>query len=341
MSSNDSVSAPPPISQVTAAPFLGIMMNWALMGVLTVQLYIYHLNFYGRDRKLIQWLAYGLFVIDVVQTGLATWDGIEWFVTGWGDPTRLTVVYSSGINSPLMDSLVAMLVQSYYCWRIHILSGVLWWPMVLVALTLLQAGAGFTSGINATVLNNFLLFKDNDVATYSAYIFLSATALVDIAIAASTVYLLLRNSDRRLSGSSGFIVTKIVTLIVETNVLTSSFAVVALAVFLAWPDRNYFLCPLYALGKLYSNSLFVMLNQRVVLNQASANVHLHSGSNELSQRNAAGVDFGTHNDNRQRRSQNQPDAVFIRVDKTTKHDADKVPTYDSHFASETSKSPQY
>lgn len=107
---------------------------------------------------------------------------------------------------------------------------------------------------------------------------------------------------------------------------------------------------LYALGKLsvacaqhvfpstiltsshsYSNSLFVMLNQRVVLNQASANVHLHSGSNELSQRNAAGVDFGTHNDNRQRRSQNQPDAVFIRVDKTTKHDADKVPTYDSHF----------
>ncbi|TFK97070.1 hypothetical protein BDV98DRAFT_607858 [Pterulicium gracile] len=321
MSSNGTelVAAPfPPIAEVTSAPFLGIMINWALMGVLTVQLYIYHINFYGKDRKLIQWLAYGLFAIDCVQTALATWDGIEWFVLGWGDPIRLTIVYTAGINSPLMDSLVALLVQSYYCWRIYILSGVLWWPMILIGLTLVQAGSGFASGIIATIVNDFRLLHEKDFV--ASTMFLSVTTFVDLAIAASTVYLLLRKADQQRLTASNFIVTKIVTLIVETNILTSSFAVTALAVFLSFPDRNYFLCPLYALGKLYSNSLFVMLNQRVVLNKATSNVHLHSSSNEMTQRHAAAVDFGAHNDNMAHR--NQHETVFIRVDKTTMRDGD-------------------
>lgn len=322
MSSNVTAPDPqfPPIAEVTAAPFLGIMINWALMGVLTVQLYIYHINFYGKDRKLIQWLAYGLFAIDVVQTALATWDGIEWFVLGWGDPMRLTIVYTAGINSPLMDSLVALLVQSYYCWRIYVLSGVLWWPMMLVVFTLVQAGAGFASGIIATIVNDFRLLHEKDFV--ASTMFLSVTTFVDIAIAGSTVYLLLRKADQQRLATSDFIVTKIVALIVETNILTSSFAVTALAVFLSFPQRNYFLCPLYALGKLYSNSLFVMLNQRVVLNQATANVHLHS-SNELVQRNNAAVDFGTHNDNMMHRNP-QHETVFIRVDKTTMRDGDEA-----------------
>lgn len=70
----------------------------------------------------------------------------------------------------------------------------------------------------------------------------------------------------------------------------------------------------------YSNSLFVMLNQRVVLNKATSNVHLHSSSNEMTQRHAAAVDFGAHNDNMAHR--NQHETVFIRVDKTTMRDGD-------------------
>lgn len=293
-------------------------------------MYIYHLNFYGRDRKLLQWLAYGLFFIDIVQTSLATWDGIEWFVTGWGDPARLLIVYSSGINSPVLDSLVAMLVQSYYCWRIYILSGVRWWPIALVTLTLVQAGAGIASGINATILNDFRLLLNNRVQVGSATVFLSVTAFVDIAIAATTVYLLLRQSTRRLSGSS-FIITKIVTLVVETNILTSSFALIALVVFLSFPERNYFLCPLYALAKLYSNSLFVMLNQRLVLNQTPGSVRMQSSSNEGAQRinTANGIEFGMHNLNDSIRNGSQAhEAVFVRVDKTTMRD-EEVPVRDT------------
>lgn len=109
--------------------------------------------------------------------------------------------------------------------------------------------------------------------------FLSVTTFVDLAIAASTVYLvrlvfssdtsnlapdhetqtwqLLRKADQQRLTASNFIVTKIVTLIVETNILTcefslpaqiwllsaevaifsASFAVTALAVFLSFPVR--------------------------------------------------------------------------------------------------------
>lgn len=82
-----------------------------------------------RSRRL---SAYGLFIIDLVQTGLATWDGFEWFVLGWGNAERLLIPFSAPVNSPLFDAVTALLVQGYYCWRIYILSRVKWWPALLL-----------------------------------------------------------------------------------------------------------------------------------------------------------------------------------------------------------------
>jgi hypothetical protein len=40
-------------AQITAAPFFGILMNWGLMGMITIQLYTYYLNFHATDRLLL------------------------------------------------------------------------------------------------------------------------------------------------------------------------------------------------------------------------------------------------------------------------------------------------
>lgn len=74
-------------------------------------------------------------MFDLIQTCLATWDGFQWFVSGWGTLSKLNVPYSAPMHSPLMNAVAALVVQSYYCWRIYILSGIVWWPAVLAVVS--------------------------------------------------------------------------------------------------------------------------------------------------------------------------------------------------------------
>jgi hypothetical protein len=314
---------PPDISMITGAPFVGIMMNWCLMGILCVQLYIYHLNFWGKDRKILQALAYGLFVLDLLQTGLATWDGFQWFVFGWGTPSELNVPYSAPINSPFIDAFTALVVQAYYCWRIYILSRIKWWPVILLLLALLQAASGAASGVLSAIVNDFS--KIHDAVAVVGTIFMASAALVDTLIAASTTYLLLRRADHRPK-QVDFMITKIVTLIVETNILTAGVALVALVMFVAYPSRNWFLAPLYILGKLYSTSLLVMFNTRITLHQGvggshsepSVSVHRFQPTMELSSM-------------RDDRRPPQPANMLVRVEKSTLSDAFPLPDSDEEM----------
>ncbi|TFL00613.1 hypothetical protein BDV98DRAFT_605254 [Pterulicium gracile] len=312
---------PADIHVLTTAPFIGIMLNWLLMGILSVQLYIYHLNFYGRDRKVLQALAYGLFIIDLVQTGLATWDGFEWFVLGWGNAERLLIPFSAPVNSPLFDAVTALLVQGYYCWRIYILSRVKWWPALLLLLTFLQAASGVASGVVAALANDFRLIHDRVLVVGT--IFMGTAALVDTLIAITTTYLLLRRSENR-HHQVDFMITKIVRMIVETNTLTASVALVALVAFVKFPANNYFLCPLYILGKLYTISLLVMFNTRIFLNRtpnASEGTGPHFRSTGASSNNG-----------RQGPNPN----MFVRVEKSTLSDAIPLSTLDVSDATPTS-----
>ncbi|KAI0270127.1 hypothetical protein BGY98DRAFT_277085 [Russula aff. rugulosa BPL654] len=67
----------------------------------------------------------------------------------------------------------------------------------------------------------------------------------------------------REGGLSSHALVSIVRLTVETNVATTTVSIVALLIVALYPDKNWFTCPTYVLGKLYSNTLLVSLNNRI------------------------------------------------------------------------------
>ncbi|KAI0258726.1 hypothetical protein BC834DRAFT_909947 [Gloeopeniophorella convolvens] len=92
--------------------------------------------------------------------------------------------------------------------------------------------------------------------------------LSDLLIATSMVYYLTRQA---VNGNllSDRAITMIVRLTVETNALTTIVGVTTLSMVAMFPDKNWFTCPVAVLGKLYSNTLLVTLNNRISIRDAS------------------------------------------------------------------------
>ncbi|EIW76919.1 hypothetical protein CONPUDRAFT_63194, partial [Coniophora puteana RWD-64-598 SS2] len=103
---------------------LGYFVNWALLGVLTVQIFLYHVH-YPNDSRRIKCLVYALYLWETVQTLLMTSDAFGWFVKNLGNPASLVEYRLSWFNVPVMTGAVSMVVQLFFSWRVWIL-GKLW-----------------------------------------------------------------------------------------------------------------------------------------------------------------------------------------------------------------------
>jgi hypothetical protein len=59
-------------------------------------------------------------------------DGYHWFVKGFGEPNVLATFFLANFDTPIMGSLVAMISQTAYCWRIYRLSGMRVLPLIIL-----------------------------------------------------------------------------------------------------------------------------------------------------------------------------------------------------------------
>lgn len=144
---------------------IGICLNWGFMGVLVVQICkhahskitvaahrhpfsdFYHLTF-RQDPRAIRFLGnhictfiltclnvtvsvYGLFLLDIAQTCLVTADAFHWFVFGFGNMVRLDDTFLNSWDVPFLDAVIATIVQTFYCWRIWILTKSLVFPILI------------------------------------------------------------------------------------------------------------------------------------------------------------------------------------------------------------------
>lgn len=80
------------------------------------------------------YIVYALFVLETVQTVLTGADVFYWFASGFGDLNRLTIPFASAIDVPIMESIVSAMVQSFFAYRVWILSNKKWWLFTLICL---------------------------------------------------------------------------------------------------------------------------------------------------------------------------------------------------------------
>ncbi|KZV95906.1 hypothetical protein EXIGLDRAFT_610004 [Exidia glandulosa HHB12029] len=231
------------------------------MGVLLPQLYTYNTH-YPNDAAWMKALVYSLAILEVLQTCLVTADAFHWFVFGYGNMSRLDDTFLNSWDVPLLDAVVALVAQLFYCWRILILrpkSYIILGSIILVAIA--QCVAGIVVAVQAHNLGKLSLIGENSIFPY---IWLSGSALADIMITATLAWTLLMASPKKgVSQRSRKIITRIVMITAETNSLTAGVAIIALIIFVAVPSHSALVVPPTAImGKLYTNCLVAVLNHR-------------------------------------------------------------------------------
>ncbi|OSD00958.1 hypothetical protein PYCCODRAFT_1468921 [Trametes coccinea BRFM310] len=258
-----------------AAPLLvGYLLNWGLYGVLSVQVYLYHLAF-PKDSAIVKTLVYSVYMIETTQTIIIAHDAFNAYAKGYGDLNALGSAQLEWLAVPIFSGIVSATVQIYYAYRVSLLSGSKLLGLFISVIALLQGSSAIAQGVQAFQIGNFA-----DLATEafaSCTIWLAGSAACDIIIAGCMTFFLLRKDTK--VPATHVIITKLVRLVVETGTLTALAATIDITLFLAFPHNAYHGTVALTLAKLYSNSLLVLFNSRIrIVGGRGMAVSFHSQS---------------------------------------------------------------
>ncbi|KAF9463523.1 hypothetical protein BDZ94DRAFT_601428 [Collybia nuda] len=254
---------PANVAATTAPQLLGTLFNWGLYGVLSVQVYVYYLNF-PDDKLPPKCLVYGTFLFETVQTALSTADVYFWFASGYGNMLRLGDVYVSPWDTPFLCGIIAATVQCFFAYRIWKIQRNYWWLSVLILLTaLVQTAGAFVTALRGHILHHYNEFHRNVLFPSSFHVWLLGDTVSDILIAGSMMYIFYKSKKKYQLANK--ILAKLVRLVIETNALTASMALLSFILYAGFPNDNFFICTTLVMGKLYSNTLLVTFNNRIAL----------------------------------------------------------------------------
>lgn len=258
--------APPELLSVLVPQFLGIIFNYLLFGVFIVQLYLY-VTYSGKDPLPIKLLVYTIAGLDTLQTGFLTDLSYGILVARWGDLEGLAHRPWTALTLLVVNGIVSGMIQIFFAWRIWILAGRSTRSYALggfiVLLALVQCLSAIISGARISTVSRTKSPIDTVVAIFpGCVVWLSGSLLCDIVITVSMFLLLTRTRRQTSFRRTETLLTKLITLSVETGLATTIVAALELALLVAHPLEEYHEAPAYALGKLYSNALLATLNAR-------------------------------------------------------------------------------
>ncbi|OCH83825.1 hypothetical protein OBBRIDRAFT_711595, partial [Obba rivulosa] len=236
---------------------LGYQFNWALYGILSVQIYIYY-QARMLDNYLTKSVVYGIYLVETVQTILATHDAWHEFAIDGGSCAGLLALNLNWLSIPIITGFTSATIQCYYAWRIRILSRSNIVAAFIAALAVMQGSAAIAEGITAVTQQDVAKLQAETLKITTVW--LGGTAACDVIIASIMVYSLARG--RTGFKSTDLILNKLIRATVETGLCTALLATTELVLFLVFKHNFYHTLPSLMLSKLYSNSLLVLLNNR-------------------------------------------------------------------------------
>ncbi|KAJ7132635.1 hypothetical protein C8R46DRAFT_1326693 [Mycena filopes] len=248
------------IGQLTIPLFIGTMLNWAFLGVLVVQIYIYCVAF-PRDRAVNKIIVGFVFLAEMLQTLGDSRNTVETFGSRWGDFEALDEVRLAWFSVPIVGSIVACVGQMFFAWRISIIGNNWYIPSLIAAITAFQLGAGIWTGVDIVRAKRFSQLS----SLRPPIAWLSATAACDLLIVFATVFYMMRARQPGLKQVTTTALSRIIRVSAETGVLRAVFALLDLALFLAYNGNNYHLAVCTWLSKVYSNSVLMILNSRAYI----------------------------------------------------------------------------
>ncbi|KAJ7474299.1 hypothetical protein FB451DRAFT_1248520 [Mycena latifolia] len=240
----------------------GTQFNWALLGTLTLQVYIFH-NSFPKERAWLKALVYTIYLLDVAQTAISSHFAFRILCGGWGDPAALSNLPWSSAAIPIFTGIISASVQIFFAWRIYVLKGekplALAISVLIVVLALMQSLAAITSdGLFAaspklSEIRNLMV---------GVKIWLIGSAVCDVLITVTMIIILSQYRQNTPWKKTDGLITKLIYHTVQTGAVTSIVAVVDVVLFILYPGNYLHEAPAFMLGKVYSNVLLATLNSR-------------------------------------------------------------------------------
>ncbi|KAI0299867.1 hypothetical protein BC826DRAFT_715853 [Russula brevipes] len=265
-STSEDINLPSNILLLVGPILIGNLLGWALLGVLTMQLYVYYLCF-PRDAWWVKFTVYGLYLLDLVQTVFVT--DVAWaaLCAGWGNRKALVYTPWGFSMTPIASGLISGWVEIFFAWRLWSIGRNTFWKAVtavISAIALTQGGAAIAVGINFSRINNIERITELESLTC---VWLGGSAVADVIIAAGMVYLLISAKRKTWNKTTDRRITQLIRTTVETGVLSATAASLDLGLYLAYSRNNLHVTIATVLSKLYSNALMASLNSRAGIYQ--------------------------------------------------------------------------
>ncbi|KAF8871596.1 hypothetical protein CPB85DRAFT_1461738 [Mucidula mucida] len=251
--------ATPGLAPTTTPLLAGFLINCVLYGVLANQVYWYYMSF-PKDSTQLKAFVGVLAFVETAQTAMICYDALEGYAINLGSLAAFDDVHLAWMDIPITTSIISLLVQSFFAWRIFKLSKN-WYIVILVEMVaLLQTGAAFAAGIIIHSLKTYSAVPLSKGATDSVKIWLAASAACDVLIALIMVYLLNRTPTQFHKTKA--LVSKLIKMTIETGAITAVFAVIVVILF-STAGGSYYACLGALVAKLYSNVALAVLNSRI------------------------------------------------------------------------------
>ncbi|KDR70542.1 hypothetical protein GALMADRAFT_18588, partial [Galerina marginata CBS 339.88] len=115
-------SALPPIpADIGRVYLIGHLLHWGIFGVLSMQVYMYYLAF-PNDSGRIRLLVGVVYLFETAQLFILTQSAFIAFAEGFGNLLMMDRIGTIWFSVPIMGGIVAFTVQSFYAYRVSVLS---------------------------------------------------------------------------------------------------------------------------------------------------------------------------------------------------------------------------
>ncbi|TDL15302.1 hypothetical protein BD410DRAFT_832697 [Rickenella mellea] len=241
--------------------FIGLVSSSVMYGLTLLQTFHYYRH-YPKDPARLKWMVGVLTLADSIHLMLSTWAMYWYLIANFGDFLNLLVPHWSINLQTDFNAFVSAGVQLFFTRRVYLLSENKYLLVILLVLTTVS----FSMGVYFSVRSfHYYSFADYAPLAWVPSVAVVSATIADIIIAISMCYFLKR--ARTGVGRSDTLITTLMMYSINTGLLTSIVAVIAVILFATMPKTLISTSLIWMLGKLYVNSLLAMLNSRENLRQ--------------------------------------------------------------------------
>ncbi|KAF5378507.1 hypothetical protein D9615_007175 [Tricholomella constricta] len=231
------------ISVLVLPSLLGNVFCYFLLGVLLVQVYLYHIYF-PTDQKLVRWLVYGISLLNVLIIVFSSIIGWDVVATRWGDLSVLSSLRWAFTLLPCLIGVVSTCVHVFFCWRMRVLRELHALPAFILAVSVTTWGVAIFCGVSSLELG----FAKLHVLKPFIVIWLGGSCLCDLLITGTMVYIFFPSGSKSVQWKKTSLLENLVRLTVETGMMACVVGLLQVTLFLACPQNYIYLIPFFLIS---------------------------------------------------------------------------------------------